>query len=117
MQQKVPDDLDLPRDIINKIKQDVGNYHLEMGNESQDRSSYHSNQSFTGSGDRQSISTGRQEKKRQSMLSNDSGVISQRSPSSGSGSMTIDGRGGGPFMVIFLLYKTFFVSALFSVII
>ena len=46
-------------------------------------------------------------------MSGDSGVsvsVSQRSPSSGSGSMTIGGIGGGPFMVkYFLLYIDVFI--------
>lgn len=55
-----------------------------------------------------SVSSGRSNPNRRSVMSGDSGVnvsVSQRSRSSGSGCMTIEGVGGGPFMVkYFLLY-------------
>jgi hypothetical protein len=56
----------------------------------------------------ESVSSGRSNPNRRSVMSGDSGVsvsVSQRSPSSGSKCMTMGGVGGGPFMVkYFLLY-------------
>ncbi|XP_052101213.1 uncharacterized protein LOC127735156 isoform X2 [Mytilus californianus] len=98
--QKVPDDLDLPRDIINKIKQDVGNYHLLNGSDPPAQFDVVSQKSNTENSPRQSMNSGRSNPNRKSVLSDDSGVISHRSHSrsSGSGSLTIDGVGGGPVM-------------------
>ncbi|XP_071168674.1 uncharacterized protein [Mytilus edulis] len=98
--QKVPDDLDLPRDIINKIKQDVANYHLLNGSEPPIQFDAVSQKSNTENSPRQSLISARSNPNRKSVLSDDSGVISHRSNSrsSGSGSLTIDGVGGGPVM-------------------
>lgn len=98
--QKVPDDLDLPRDIINKIKQDVGNYHLLNGSDPPAQFDIVSQESNTENSPRQSMNSRRSNPNRKSVLSDDSGVISHRSHSrsSGSGSLTIDGVGGGPVM-------------------
>ncbi|CAC5366106.1 unnamed protein product [Mytilus coruscus] len=98
--QKVPDDLDLPRDIINKIKQDVGNYHLLNGSDPPAQFDIVSQESNTENSPRQSMNSRKSNPNRKSVLSDDSGVISHRSHSrsSGSGSLTIDGVGGGPVM-------------------
>ncbi|XP_063433928.1 uncharacterized protein LOC134715581 isoform X7 [Mytilus trossulus] len=98
--QKVPDDLDLPRDIINKIKQDVANYHLLNGSDPPVQIDAVSQRSLTENSPRQSLNSARSNPNRKSVLSDDSGVISHRSNSrsSGSGSLTIDGVGGGPVM-------------------
>lgn len=99
----MPDDLDLPRDIINKIKQDVANYHLLNGSEPPIQFDTVSQKSNTENSPRQSLISARSNPNRKSVLSDDSGVISHRSNSrsSGSGSLTIDGVGGGPVMVIY----------------